>query len=33
MSTTTSSEATAPTLTGIHHLGITVRDIEASEAW
>lgn len=24
---------TAPALTGYHHLGLTVRDIEASEAW
>lgn len=24
---------TAPSLTGVHHLGLTVRDIAASEAW
>jgi len=27
------SEDTAPRVTGIHHLSITVRDIEASVAW
>lgn len=31
MSTTATS--TAPALLGYHHLGLTVRDIEASEAW
>lgn len=32
-STATAETLTAPALTGVHHLGLTVRDIEASEAW
>lgn len=27
------TEDTAPAITGIHHLSVTVRDIEASVAW
>lgn len=27
------TEDTAPAITGIHHLSVTVRDIEASAAW
>lgn len=31
--TTPPESATVPTLGGVHHLGLTVSDIEASEAW
>jgi len=27
------SRVTVPTLTGFHHLGLTVRDIDSSESW
>ncbi len=30
---TTASSRTVPTVTGLHHVGLTVRDIAASEAW
>jgi glyoxylase I family protein len=33
MSTTTESTRTAPALTGLQHLGLTVSDVVASEAW
>jgi glyoxylase I family protein len=33
MSTTTQSTRTAPSLVGIQHLGLTVSDVAASEAW
>ena len=33
MSSALQTESTAPTITGYHHLGLTVRDVEASEAW
>lgn len=29
----TTETRTVPALTGVHHLGLTVRDIETSEAW
>lgn len=33
MSTTTETTRTAPALTGLQHLGLTVSNVEASEAW
>lgn len=32
-SSTAPESATVPTLGGIHHIGLTVSDVEASEAW
>lgn len=31
--TTTDTQAVAPPMTGYHHMGLTVRDVEVSEAW
>jgi glyoxylase I family protein len=33
MTLTTDPDTTAPTLSGFHHLGLTVRDIDDSETW
>ena len=33
MKTAIATETSAPAFNGYHHMGITVRDVEASEAW